>query len=320
MRSGIYHAVCAAAVRQILAVCVAAVKAQLQHLHAGITGLLHQPAYRGREKAQILGNDVPRAELALYGVEKIHARAGAPAAVLRGGFAAGDGIIRIEAPKMVDAQRIVNGKLKRNASQPPAIALALHPLPVEQRIAPKLAVRRKAVRRAARHFGGHTVFVQLKLLRVRPDVGAVCGNIDGQIADDADTLRVDIRLQRAPLAEKQILHGPPEIQLRGKLCAGLCKRAGLPQAQRLRPDKPRSAATACFQRHKQRVILQPIRLLCAKSIKIGRPVCKQAAARNAQHGKALRIQPPVIHRTGIIAPIERPKLGRPQQAVRRKLV
>ena len=102
--------------------------------------------------------------------------------------------------------------------------------------------------------------VQLELLRVGPDIGAVVGHIDGQIPDDGDAVAVGKFLQPSPLAEKQILDTFPEVNL------FLQQRAGAPQGLRpaklqgLGPLMPGNTAVVVLQGHEQGVVLQPVGL------------------------------------------------------------
>ena len=160
---------------------------------------------------------------------------------------------------MVDPQGVADLELPGDPLEPPGIAVLRHLLPVEQGVAPQLAVRSEAVGRTAGHFGGPARLVQLELFRVGPHVGAVQGHIDGQVPQDGDPLPVDVPLQIPPLGVKEVLHPFPEVDLPGQLLSGRLQGGGLPQADLLRPLQPGDAAILVFQGHEQGVVLQPVR-------------------------------------------------------------
>ena len=68
---------------------------------------------------------------------------------------------------------------------------------------------------------GNQIVVQLEELRLGPDVGGVHGHVDGQIADDADALLVDVVAQSGPLPEKQKLQIGEELHILPQKCAVL---------------------------------------------------------------------------------------------------
>ena len=72
-------------------------------------------------------------------------------------------------------------------------------------IAPELYVGAEVVGRDACHVGGHTLFVELELLLRAPDVGTIEGDVDGNIADQADALAVCVGLDLLPLSDEGIL-------------------------------------------------------------------------------------------------------------------
>ena len=257
--TGVHHAVGGVTVGQVVAARVPAVEGELQDFHAGVAGLLKEFFHRGGKEAQILGDDVLFAQSLVHDFEKINARPGAPAAVFGGVVPKGNGIVGVEAPEMVDAQSVANLELPGDPLEPPGVAVLLHLLPVEQRVAPQLAVGGETVRWAAGHLGGPAVLVQLELFRVGPHVGAVQGHIDGQVANNGDAFLIDILLQAPPLAEKEMLHPLPEVDLSGQLFFHLLQSGRLTQTQLLRPIQPGGPAVLVFQGHEQGVVLQPVR-------------------------------------------------------------
>ena len=93
------------------------------------------------------------------------------------------------------------------ARDPPGeTARGMH-LPAVERIAPQLAGRAEIIRRHAGDDGGPARLVEVKQLPVRPDVGAVLGDEDRDVADDLEALAPRELAQRLPLTvEQKLLH------------------------------------------------------------------------------------------------------------------
>ncbi len=89
--------------------------------------------------------------------------------------------------------------------QPPAIAVASQRVPSIDRIAPQLARRAEIIRRNARHSSRISASVQVKVLRIGPDIGAIVSDINRQIAHDAHSALPRIFSQRSPLCEENEL-------------------------------------------------------------------------------------------------------------------
>ena len=249
---------------QIIAAVFPVCKGELQHLHAGITCFPQQLPHRVSQIAQVFRDNVFLPQGLLYCAKKVDTGPLAPLAVPRSGVFGRDGIISIEASKMVDAQSIIQAELKRDAAQPPGIALPFHPFPIEQRVAPQLTVGGKGIRRTAGHRLRAAILVQLKLLRSGPYVGTVSCHVDGQITDQCDPATVGILFQGIPLPEKEVLYTAPEFDFGGQLLPGVFKGRRMPQALLLRPLLPGHTAVAAFQRHKQRVVRQPLGIFPGK--------------------------------------------------------
>ena len=158
---------------------------------------------------------------------------------------------------MVDADDVVQLAGAVDAADPPAEAVLPHAVPVVQRVAPQLSVGAEIVWRYAGHGLGDQRLVQLEELRLRPHVGGIHGHIDGQVADDADALRVDIVPQPVPLLEEQILQVGEELHVLPQQGAVLLHRPLLPQTDVIGPLRPRLHAEMALAGHKQGVIRQP---------------------------------------------------------------
>ena len=159
---------------------------------------------------------------------------------------------------MVDAKHIVKPQLMGDPTDPPGIPVGLHPLPVKERVAPKLAVDGKGVGRAARHLGGHQLPVQLKQLRPGPHIGGIQRHIDGQVPDQADTPAIDILFKFLPLPEEKILHSLPKVRLLPQLLPGPGQSVRLPAAKLFGPLPPGRTAARILQCHEKGVIGQPV--------------------------------------------------------------
>ncbi len=98
-------------------------------------------------------------------------------------------------------------------------------------------------------------------LRVRPDVGAVQRHIDRDVPDDLNPPAVGIALERAPLAKEKVLQVGPESGLPLQLPAPILERRGLAGADVRIPLLHRRLAEAVLERHEERVVGQPVRVL-----------------------------------------------------------
>ena len=302
------------------AAAVPAVEGELEHLHAGEAGVGEELVDGGGEEAQILGDDGPLSDGRLQGPEEVQPRPRLPEAlfgVLRPG---GDGVVGLKPPEMVDAQHVVEAELKGDAAEPPAVAVGLHGLPVEQGVAPPLAVGGEAVGRTARHAGGAEGLVHLELGRVGPHVGAVLGHVDGKIPDDGDPLLRRPGLQGLPLAEEQELDALPEPQLPVQLPGRGGQGRRLPPAEGGGPLAPGRAVMAALEGHEQGVVVQPVRLPGAEGGQLLQPPGPQAAHRLAQHGEALPVQQAVVHPLRVLPPVQALILLRLQQALGAQIV
>lgn len=114
---------------------------------------------------------------------------------------------------MVDADDVEALPCCAQASHPPGEAVLFHVRPVIDGIAPILSIGVEAVRRAARDDARTAGAGQLEVLRVRPDVGGIQRNIDGDIADDQHAVFMGILPQPLPLRMEAELQEPLKIKL-----------------------------------------------------------------------------------------------------------
>ena len=290
--------------RQVVA-RVARVERKLEDLHAGKTGIGEQLHDLGRGIAEVLGDEIEVAEPAGQHADERHAGALDPAAVFGGRLAVGNGPVALEAAEMVDADDIVELLRAADAADPPAEAVLRHGLVVVERVAPELPVLAEAVRRDAGDLGGHVVLVELEHFGFCPHVGGVHRHIDGQVADDADAERVDVRLECLPLAEEEKLNVSEKLHILAQLGAvALDDLAACAAADVLVvPFRPRLHAEVALERHEEGVVRQPA-LIFPLKCRDGLAVARKAARLGLfEQREAARVDFAVVDIAGIVAPV-----------------
>src|SRR5688500_11690762 len=85
---------------------------------------------------------------------------------------------------------------------PPPISRWSHLVPTIQWVSPQLSRGTEIVRRNPSDQCWIPGVVKLKHLWVRPDVGAVMGNINGKVSQDTDSALTSVLSQGSPLAEE----------------------------------------------------------------------------------------------------------------------
>ena len=243
--------------RQIL-IAVIGIEGELHHLHARIAGLRQQFLHTLAHNAQILGHDAQIRQLLPDAAEQPDARAQLIFAVAGGLFGGGNGVVIREADEVVDAQYIKHLAQSLQAGDPPAVAGFLMLLPVVEGIAPALAVLLEVIRRHARDADGAHVLVQLKHVRVEPDVAGILRHVDGHIAHQLHALFPCVGVQALPLAEEHVLAEDVVIHGGGKRLGVLLQRLALAVADILiRPGHPGGKTEVLLDGVKQRVIPHP---------------------------------------------------------------
>ena len=96
------------------------------------------------------------------------------------------------------------------------------------------------------HPGGGHALLELEQLRPGPHLGAVGGDVDGQIPDDGDALPVGVGLHRRPLAEEEQLEEGVEIARLLQLRPGLFQGGLLPQPELVGPVGQRLSVESCL--------------------------------------------------------------------------
>ena len=200
---------------------IPAIKGKLQHLHSRIAGVLQKLMYRGGKKAKIFCNDGPLTNYLLHCTEKVQPRPSFPCTFFGCLSRSRNSIVSIKAPEMIDTKHIIKPKLERNTVQPPVIAICPHLLPIKKRIAPQLAICRKAIRWATSHPGRMQISVHLELIRMCPYIRTVFRHINRNIANDRYPFGLRQTFQPFPLLKKQKLYAFPKENIRFHLCLGL---------------------------------------------------------------------------------------------------
>jgi hypothetical protein len=100
---------------------------------------------------------------------------------------------------MIDAHRVEEFKHARESSHPPGESGLLMHRPLVLRMPPMLSVPAEAVRRIARHPPRLAAPVELEEFRMTPNIRAVMGDEDGQVANQPDAVAVGAFAQRPPL-------------------------------------------------------------------------------------------------------------------------
>src|SRR3972149_6622581 len=104
---------------------------------------------------------------------------------------------------------------------------------------------------------------------MRPNVGAIAGDKDGNIPDDAYSLFGGVGAQSRPLTEKEELAKGMALHGLGMYLTGPEQGLGVSKTQRGGPVVPRGAFMGFFESHKQSKIIQPGGLSSLKSGKLG---------------------------------------------------
>ena len=160
-----------------------------------------QPPHRGRDHAEVLGDDRQAAERLRRRVEHGAPRPAAPAPAQRGARALRHRPVGDEAAEVVDPRAVEQRERAREPRDPPGVAAPLQRRPVVERVAPELALVRVGVGRRA---GDGVVAEQL---RVRAVVGRAGRDVDRHVADQPHAALVRVRAQRRPLALEAHLVG-----------------------------------------------------------------------------------------------------------------
>jgi len=93
---------------------------------------------------------------------------------------------------------------------------------------------------------------------MRPCIGTVIGNKNGNITDDLDTLFGGVQMNIHPLTEEEELAEYVTVKILSMLFLKSFQRFLIPVAEGLCPFTPGATAFGFFDCHKKRKIRQPI--------------------------------------------------------------
>ena len=178
-----------------------------------------------------------------------------------------------------------------------------------------MTVGAEIVRRHARDLDGDVFLVQQEELRLRPDVCRVERDVYRHIADNADPVFLRVAAQSTPLAVEKILHIGEKAYVLAQLVRVFLHGVNAMQADILRPLIPCAAGKMLLERHVQRKIGKPARIIAAERFKPRILPRKSAPGSHAQKRHAVFPQRIVIDAFGVAAPIDRLDLVLRQQPV-----
>ena len=178
---------------------------ELQYPHSRKTQLLSQRYYLRGERSQILGDDFHPAEGFIYRGKELRSRALHPSALHGGRSVSGNFPEGLQASEVVNPHSVNEGEQTAKPLYPPAVSVLLHPLPAVLGIAPQLTLLAEVVGGAAGYCMGRTVIIQVKVLRVRPNIRTVGSHEQGQVTQYFHTFACGVFPEPLPLAVKNTL-------------------------------------------------------------------------------------------------------------------
>ena len=103
---------------------------------------------------------------------------------------------------------------------------------------------------------------------MRPNIGAIVRDEDGHVTEELDVMVVAFGLQVLPLAEELVLQEGVKFDARRELLPPSRHSCRLASHDGAFPLDPRHAAMGLFQRHEQRIIIEPLRLTLAEGSQV----------------------------------------------------
>src|SRR6185312_11191919 len=183
--TGVDDSVGDVAMREI-GVAAALCEAELQDPHAWHAEVFAQLVDFRSDEAEVFGDEGQVSEDLFEAIEECLARSFDPMTVHGGRLVSGDGPEGFEAAEVVEADEVVERERTTDARDPPVEAAFFKQAPLVKRVAPALAGCGEVIRRDAGDTGGLTLVVELEDLGVRPDVGGVVADEDGDVTEDFD--------------------------------------------------------------------------------------------------------------------------------------
>src|SRR5882762_890873 len=180
--SGVDNHVFVIVVWQIDILRVAA-KRKLKNPHAGKVEIVAQRFNIGRNHAKVFGNNRQFTQLISDRCEQFSSRRFNPTATFRGLISARYFPTRSEAAKVIDAGDIEHLQGGVYSPDPPLEAVRKHLVPVVKWISPELTGSAEVIRRHAGYYNRRPTCVQLKLIRIGPNVRRIMGHKNWNIAN-----------------------------------------------------------------------------------------------------------------------------------------
>ena len=177
---------------------------------------------------------------------------------------------------MIDPHDVIQPEAVIDSPLPPGKVCLFMVTPVVKRIAPKLSVRRKCIRRTARNSLRSSVLIHLKHLRMCPEIRAVRRHIDRNVPDDLNAVIIGILFEAVPLGCKHILEETVETDLLTVCLLCLPERLRIPFSQLKRPFLKAFSIVCVLDRHEQRIVRKPV-LVLREELLVARCLVKAAS-------------------------------------------
>ncbi len=237
----------------------------------------------GRDEAEVFRDERDGAEGFRETREKFRAGAFDPLAVDGGLFFRGDGPVGLEAAEVVEADDVVHGVGAADAIDPPVAVVLEQHIPAIERVAPALAGLAEVVGRNAGDADGREIGVKLEEVGVSPDIGAVVGDKDGDIADEADGAVAAVMAQGLPLPVKGELDDAFHLKRGGELGAEPRERLWAAVRDFFGPGVPGSGGMLTAQDIEENKIVEPVGVVRAVFLE-GLPLLRRVAGEEAGGG------------------------------------
>ena len=137
--------------------------------------------------------------------------------------------------------------------------------------------------------------IYLELFRTAPEIGGVQGDVDGDVSHQCNALLAGVCTEPVPLAVKLVLQELVEVDLLCQRPTSPRQRLRLPPLEFRRPLRPSPTAKVPLQRHKQGVVLQPVRFGVTERPEICRWSHSESFIRLPQNRQPLPVQQSKIH-------------------------
>ena len=144
------------------------------------------------------------------------------------------------------------------ALDPPGKIVCLQGVPIVDRIPPKLSCFAEVIGRNSRHLDRIKFVVEVKELRVCPDISAVIMDIDRKIAEKFDLFLVASLPELFHRREEEILTKIQEIHRLAQSVACFSKRVLVPEFEFFWPFVPRDSSKTPLEGGEESVIRKPV--------------------------------------------------------------